>query len=445
MDGRVRRAALVLVLLGSVVHLWGLSRPREVIFDEVTFGKIVAAYCCTGERIFDVHPPHGKLLIAAAARLGGFDGRFDFDHIGMPYGDVPVFALRLVPALAGIAIAPLFLLLLVELGASFPTACLGGLMLALDNGILAETRIIVWDGVLVASTVAALVCFFKGMKRDAGRLTWLIGAGALGGFAIGCKLTGLAALALMFFCLAFGLAGASGSLMKRAREGTVLLACAAAVYIAGWAVHLLILTRPGPADAFYTTTGNFVQDFIAVNSAMWRENVHLSATHPDASAPWTWPWMKVAPYFWQGKDASMYLVGNPVVWWGSSLALIALLLQGLLLRPLGIRRLPAIRTTPQPWIALAGYLIAFVPLMPIGRVLFLYHYLTPLIFAVAFVLLWLDRFGAQRPDTLRGQPAAYYVVVALTIAGFLAMSPLSYGISFGGYDEWLASVVRSWR
>jgi dolichyl-phosphate-mannose--protein O-mannosyl transferase len=36
------------------------------VFDEVTFGKFVQAYCCTGERFFDIHPPHGKLLIAAA-------------------------------------------------------------------------------------------------------------------------------------------------------------------------------------------------------------------------------------------------------------------------------------------------------------------------------------------------------------------------------------------
>ena len=83
-------------------------------------GNFVSAYCCTGERIFDLHPPHGKLLIAAGARLGGYDGKFTFGQIGKPYGDVPVFALRFVPALAGVLIAPLFLLLLVELGASFP-------------------------------------------------------------------------------------------------------------------------------------------------------------------------------------------------------------------------------------------------------------------------------------------------------------------------------------
>ena len=83
----IRRPLAILLLVGGLVHFAGLSHPREVVFDEATFGNYVAAYCCTGERIFDVHPPHGKLLIALGAKLGGFDGHFKFDHIGQPYGD----------------------------------------------------------------------------------------------------------------------------------------------------------------------------------------------------------------------------------------------------------------------------------------------------------------------------------------------------------------------
>jgi hypothetical protein len=34
--------------------------------------------------------------------------------------------------------------------------------------------------------------------------------------------------------------------------------------------------------------------------------------------------------------------------------------------------------------------------------------------------------------------------VALVVA-FLLVSPLTYGYSFGTYDEWLVGVIRSWR
>ena len=442
---RLWKALAVLVAIGVVTHFWRLSVPHEVVFDEATFGRYVAAYCCTGERIFDVHPPHGKLLIAAAARAGGFDGQFAFGQIGLPYGDTPVLALRFVPALAGVLIPPLFLLLLTRLGASFPAALLGGLLLALDNAMLLETRIIVWDGVLVASTIAALVCFFSAMTATSGVWWRLAAAGGLAGLAVGCKLTGLAAPGLMALCLAFGIGGARGPLTRRAGQAAIVLAAGAFVYLAGWAIHLMVLTQPGPADSFHPTTGRFLEDLIATHRAMFRENVNLAATHPDASAPWTWPWMKVAPYFWQGRGASIYLVGNPVVWWGSTVALLSLVIYAVVLRPLGFRAPETRNKGPRPELALAAYLIAFAPLWPVGRVLFLYHYLTPLVFALGFVLLWLDRAGAFRPGGIRDQSASYFLLIGLAMAGFLAVSPLTYGVSIGGYDEWLAAFVRSWR
>ena len=443
--GRVRRALLVLAAIGAVTHFSALTHPRQVVFDEATFGKYVSAYCCTGERIFDVHPPHGKLLIAAAARLGGFDGQFGFDQIGQPYGETPVAALRVVPALAGTLIAPLFMLLLLELGGSFAIALLGGLLLALDNALLLETRIIVWDGLLVASTIGALVCFFAAERHSTGTGWRLAAAGALAGLAVGCKLTGLAAPALMAVCLAFGLGGVNGGLHRRAGHAAILAAAASVVYLAGWIAHWLLLTEPGAADSFYTTTGSFIDDLIAAHRAMFRENVALAATHPDASAPWTWPWMKVAPYFWQGQGASIYLVGNPIVWWGTTLAFLSLVIQAALLRPLGVPLPAAVTSRPRPWLALTGYIVAFAPLLPVGRVLFLYHYLTPLVFSLAFVLLWLDRAGWTRDAGVRDQRRSYFVVIAATVIGFLAVSPLTYGFSAGSYDEWLAAVVRSWR
>jgi dolichyl-phosphate-mannose--protein O-mannosyl transferase len=431
----VRTACWLLALLGVLTHFTALSYPREVVFDEATMGGFVSAYCCTGQRIFDLHPPHGKLLIAAGARLGGYDGTFAFGQIGKPYGDVPVFALRFVPALSGVLIAPLFLLVLIHLGASFPMATLGGLMAALDNALVLETRIIVWDGLLVASVLASLVCFLIAEQRQEGAKRWLVASGACAGLATGCKLTGLAALGVIGVCLLCGCGVVSGPWTRRIRHGLAIFGVAAAVYVAGWVAHARLLQQPGPADAFYSSTGGVVHDILEAHSAMVRENVRLTSSHPDASAPWTWPLMKVAPYFWQGAQSSIYLVGNPVVWWGSTLLLIVAIVGEQRGRSAG----------PRHWIALAGYALSYLPLMPIARVLFLYHYLTPLLFGLAFGLLWLDRQGWIRPGGLAEQPRSYFAVIAVVGAGFLAVSPLTYGFSAGGYDEWLAAVVRSWR
>src|SRR3989338_7986155 len=109
-------ALLVLLTVSLVVHFSALSWPAEVIFDEVHFGKFITAYCCTGERFFDIHPPHAKLLIAGVAYLGGFRGGMLFETIGEPYGEVSPLALRLFPALTGVLLPVVFFLLLRELG-----------------------------------------------------------------------------------------------------------------------------------------------------------------------------------------------------------------------------------------------------------------------------------------------------------------------------------------
>jgi dolichyl-phosphate-mannose-protein mannosyltransferase len=187
------------------------------------------------------------------------------------------------------------------------------------------------------------------------------------------------------------------------------------------------------------------EDLWVAHRTMLEQNVSLSATHPDSSRPWTWPLMKVAPYLWQGDGASIYLLGNPVVWWGSGLVFVVALVQLAARRPLGVRNAAPVNVEPQLWVAFAGYALTFVPLLPVTRVLFLYHYLTPLLFSLAFVLLWLDRGGWVRPGGFMRQRASYFAVAALAVLGFLAVSPLTYGFSVGQYDEWLAGFVRSWR
>ena len=95
------RLLALLFVLSSGLHLFRLSEPRRVVFDEVHFGTFVSAYCGDGRYFFDIHPPHGKLLIAAMARLGGYRGGQTFRELDEPMTEVSPALLRLAPALAG--------------------------------------------------------------------------------------------------------------------------------------------------------------------------------------------------------------------------------------------------------------------------------------------------------------------------------------------------------
>jgi dolichyl-phosphate-mannose--protein O-mannosyl transferase len=62
----------------------------------------------------------------------------------------------------------------------------------------------------------------------------------------------------------------------------------------------------------------------------------------------------------------------------------------------------------------------------VPRVLFLYHYLTPLLFGLCAVVLWLDHVGWTRAGSWTSQRWSYHAAIAALVVGFLAMSPFSF-------------------
>lgn len=83
---------------------------------------------------FDQHPPLGKQLVAATAFLTGYDGNYTFSKIGAEYSsNVPIFALRFVPALCGSLLAPVIYKLLLQVRVSRLMATIGGFIIILGK------------------------------------------------------------------------------------------------------------------------------------------------------------------------------------------------------------------------------------------------------------------------------------------------------------------------
>lgn len=446
----VSRPLLFLLFLSAMLHLWDLSEPDSVVFDEVHFGKFVTAYCCSGERFFDIHPPHGKLLIAGVAKLGGYQGDFGFDSIGQPYGHTPIFSLRLVPAISGILLPLILYGLLIRLGASRAAAWFGALLITLDNGLLVQSRIIALDAILLVGIFGALYAFLT--AEDAGpsrqRRLWLILAGMLCGLALGTKFTGLTAIGLI---LLIGLLRCwerptLGRLMEQLRRLPWVLSAAILIYLPGWALHFALLPHPGPGDAFYPPSGEFLTDLVRLHQVMFQANYGLASPHADSSPWWSWPLMLTPILYWAKEAGLIYFIGNPLLWWGASLLLLVFGVN------LGLQRVSELRLWPEDrpprslWIPLAGFTISLVPHILIPRVLFLYHYLPPLLFSLLFVVLCLDRVGWIRPGGLQAQRRSYFVALALVFMAFLLTAPLTYGAAFlPGYLELLFRVFPGWR
>ncbi len=433
----------LLCVLSFAVRATGAGMVNQVVFDEVHFGKFISSYCCTHERFFDIHPPVGKLLIAGGAYLSGYDGRFPFSHIGQEYTNIPIGGIRMVPVLAGSLLPLILYILLRQTGVSPRISFLGGLAAALDNALVVESRFIITDSILLSATFGALACAFASIRSSRlwSGFFWAVAAGVASGIAVGTKFTGLvggALVGLIFVYQAYR-AGHSAWGIWLAR---ILAALAAGVfvYLFGWMLHFSLLTMPGSGDVWGIPTGVFWHDLVTTHKQMVSANYNLTADHPYGSKWWTWPFMVRSVFYWQGQtNQFIYLIGNPVVWWGSIFLFCAGILFLLVQIARGSWKEIRLVFNSGAWVFLLGYFVSFVPLMRVPRVLFLYHYLTPLLFSLLFGLWWLDRTTPKKHHAL-------LIGVSVVIGvGFVYISPLTYGITLP--DMWYTAlfIFSSWR
>lgn len=125
----------VYTILACWTRFYQIGRSNIVVWDEAHFGKFGSHYL-KREFYFDVHPPLGKMLVAFAGALSGYDGTFDFKS-GADYPEeVPFVAMRVILALFGVGMVPVAWFTAVELGLSWRACHLLTLMVLFGEQIL---------------------------------------------------------------------------------------------------------------------------------------------------------------------------------------------------------------------------------------------------------------------------------------------------------------------
>ncbi|XP_012273929.1 protein O-mannosyltransferase 1 isoform X2 [Orussus abietinus] len=258
--------AMILLLAGLATRLYRLEEPHSIVFDELHYGKYVGLYMVR-TFFFDSHPPLGKQLVSAAAYLAGFDGQFKFDRIGSPFGeDVPLFALRLVPALCGSLALPTAYHLALEVGLRQWSAAIAGSLLLFDNAFLTQSRFILMESILIQFSLFGLLCIMK-FRKIMDRWTtpsWWIWL-SLGIINLTCalcvKYVGFYSLMLALFLITrdyWNLIPRKyltrtvlwGQLLARV---FVIIFATSAVYLGVFYIHLSTLTKAGPHDSVLTS------------------------------------------------------------------------------------------------------------------------------------------------------------------------------------------------
>lgn len=175
----------------------------------------------------------------------------------------------------------------------------------------------------------------------------------------------------------------------------------------------------------------FLERFWELQQVMWETNAALTDRHAYDSRPQTWPMLKRGINFWTKDHRQIYLIGNPIVWWGAFLSILAYLgARGLLMlraqRGYGDLKDSRVRFYDQTCGFLAlGWGLHYLPFFLMHRQLFLHHYLPALYFSILILAVVFDfSTSTLRP---RFRLVAAVVVTVVVLAGFVRYTPLTYG------------------
>ncbi|KAI3404605.1 PMT1 [Candida oxycetoniae] len=253
----------ILVIVGCFIRLAKLSIPNSVVFDEVHFGGFARKYIL-GTFFMDVHPPLAKMLYAAVAAIGGFNGKFTFQSIGDHFKETPYVLMREFPAICGVGVVVLSYLTLRESNVR-PWICfITSSLLLFENANITISRYILLDSPLLFFIAAAVYSFQKLQNIEAFSYLWiksLVVTGIALGLALSSKWVGLFTIAYIGALNIWQMWLLIGDLTVPVKKiwthffvrGFVLLGVPIVLYLSFFAIHFRLLTKEGDGGAFMSS------------------------------------------------------------------------------------------------------------------------------------------------------------------------------------------------
>ena len=230
-------------------------------WDETHFGKMASWYI-NRTFFFDVHPPLGKMLIAAMGYTSGYNGTHPFEKPGDLYEDHNYLGMRGGCTLLGCAIVPFCFLTVWNFTHSITAAFLAGWFLIFDIGILILNRYILLDPILLFFISGSFFSMsqFRTIQEPFTTpwWTWLTVTGAMLAGAISVKFVGLFIVLYVGIFTIGQLWGILGDLSQPflytikhfLARAVCLIAVPIALYVSIFYIHLTVLSRSGSGDGF---------------------------------------------------------------------------------------------------------------------------------------------------------------------------------------------------
>ena len=199
----------------------------------------------------------------------------------------------------------------------------------------------------------------------------------------------------------------------------------------------------------------FLRDFIHLNVAMMTSNNAL-VPDPDkqddlASAFWQWPILHVGLRMcsWDDNVVKYFLLGNPLVYWGSTASLGVI---GLLVAWYGVRWQRGYNELSfkdmehimySGIYPVIGWFFHYFPFILMGRVTYVHHYYPALLFAIVAFVFCVDWMTIRKSQATKY--AVYGTLYTGTIMLFVLFSPIVFGMSGSNNNYAYLRWFTNWR
>lgn len=414
--------AIAVLIIAFATYMFNYYNPAAVFWDE-NYHIASAQKYIAGVMYMEPHPPLGKLFIALGEWIvhpnDGLDLTYftQTDYIkSFPHG-YSWAGVRLFPALFGMGGSVLFFLILYRISKHAELSFLFTAFYLFENAFILQSRSAMLESTQIFFMFATVLYFLWILDKERVGYRHYFGFGLFMGLSLMVKANGLILILLFPALFLYRVKWDHGRLKALKRfvlDGMVVVAGMAVVTVVVFSIHFSLGKKV--SHNHYTASPAYMKIIKEGETSnplnfpvMMRDNFNYMKNYSkgvprynpckkgeNGSLATTWPFInKTINYRWgkqDGKVSYLYLMGNPVIWFGVVLAVIlgtALMLARFVFGlPVTDRRLFFLTGT-----FLAIYWSYMITMFNIERVMYLYHYLIPLfigtfIFFTLFVYLF---------------------------------------------------------
>ncbi|HEY9692683.1 MAG TPA: phospholipid carrier-dependent glycosyltransferase [Oculatellaceae cyanobacterium] len=469
-------------ILSVSLRFWGLGRFNTLVFDEVYYAKFANNYL-TRTPFFNAHPPLSQYIIAIGIWLGS---HFPFgnDTVNGLTGSLrsPI-SYRWINALTGSFIPLVVAGIAYQLTHRRSYALIAALFAAADGLFLVESRYALNNIYLVILGLLGQWYFLlalsnKGYKR----WLWLAFAGVWFGASASIKWNGL------WFMLGAYMLWGSAWLMRWARlankgqDSTASNQDAQNATLSNKKMPWQNLTQLNLLHIIV----NLAIIPVLIYSLIWIPHLKLNPTpdfwamqneilhyherigngpkvHPYCSNWYTWPLMlRPIAYFYEKAPSAteippllpplppgagkvifdVHAIGNPILWWLSTAAILILIVQFVhtLLQGRGWKY-PLKPSNGIGLYLIINYAANLLPWVSVTRCTFIYHYMGSSIFATLALAWIIEQWLYSPKPILRGTGVT---VIFLVLLAFVFWMPIYLGLPLDQQAYQIRMWLQSW-